>query len=229
MHIHTYIHIHIWCAQPAASMFADVYVGVKTHLCNIHTCPYTSAQNTWKVHVTLTAKNTHIYIPTHIRVHIHMHMKTHAHAWHHPHAEALILRPTIYAQICIHVHIHMCISAWMYKYIHTCISSVTYIYTCLHTYTYTHIHIYTHTHTKCTYERTQARLERQRSSERARNRCRERKLCMSLLFDAIKPHFAPSMQGLQCTHFLKHPYPSTLHPLFPTYPKQFVDCGQVQF
>jgi len=113
----------------------------------------------------------------------------------------------------------MCISAWMYKYIHTCISSVTYIYTCLHTYTYTHIHIYTHTHTKCTYERTQARLERQRSSERARNRCRERKLCMSLLFDAIKPHFAPSMQGLHCTQFLKHQYPSTPHSLFPTLPR----------
>jgi len=31
MHIHTYIHIHI-CAQPAASVFADVYVGVTTHL-----------------------------------------------------------------------------------------------------------------------------------------------------------------------------------------------------
>jgi len=31
IHIHTYIHIHI-CAQPAASVFADVYVGVKTHL-----------------------------------------------------------------------------------------------------------------------------------------------------------------------------------------------------
>ena len=27
MHIHTYIHIHI-CAQPAATVFSDVYVGV---------------------------------------------------------------------------------------------------------------------------------------------------------------------------------------------------------
>jgi len=56
MHIHTYIHIHI-CAQPVASVLADVYVGVKTHLCNVHTCPCTSAQNTCsKVHATLTAK-----------------------------------------------------------------------------------------------------------------------------------------------------------------------------
>ena len=86
--------------------FADVYVGVKTHLCNIHTRPCTSAHNTCKVHVTLTAKNVHIYIPTHICIRMHMHTKTHAHAWHRPHAEALIPRPTIYAQICIHIHIH---------------------------------------------------------------------------------------------------------------------------
>jgi len=27
------------------------------------------------------------------------------------------------------------------------------------------------------------------------------------------------MQGLHCTHFQKHQYPSTPHPLFPTYPR----------
>ena len=38
----------------------DVYVGVKRHLCNVHTCPCTSAQNTCsKVHVTLTAGRAH--------------------------------------------------------------------------------------------------------------------------------------------------------------------------
>ena len=41
---------------------ADVYVGVKTHLCNIHTRPCTSAHNTCKVLVALTAKKMHIYI-----------------------------------------------------------------------------------------------------------------------------------------------------------------------
>jgi len=100
----------------------------------------------------------------------------------------------------------------MYKDIHTCI--YIHIYMSAHIHTYTYIH----THTKCTYERMQARLERRRGSERARSRCRERKLCTSLSFDAIKPHFAPLMQGLHCTHFLKHQYPSTPHPLFPTYP-----------
>jgi len=49
--------------------------------------------------------------------------------------------------------------------------------------------------------------------------CRRRKLSTSLSFDAIKPHFVPPMQGLHCTHFLKHHYPSTPHPLFPTYPR----------
>jgi len=93
------------------------------------------------------------------------------------------------------------------------------IYTYEHVCTHTHLHIYTHTHTNCTYERMQARLERRRGSERARSCCRERKLCTSLLFDAIKPHFAPPMQGLFWTHFLKHQYPSTPHPLFPTFPR----------
>jgi len=126
MHIH-HIHIHI-CGQPAAGVFADVYVGVKTHLCNIHTCSCTTAQNTCKVHASLTAKNAHIYIPSHIYIRIHMHTNAHTHTWHCPHTEALILRPTIYAQIRIHIHIHMC------------------IHTQMHTYTYIHSHIYTHTY-----------------------------------------------------------------------------------
>jgi len=73
MHIPTYIHIHI-CAYPAGSVFADVYVGVKTHPCNKLTCPCTSAQNTCKVHVTLTAKKC-----TYIYTHIHMYKHTYAH------------------------------------------------------------------------------------------------------------------------------------------------------
>jgi len=102
----------------------------------------------------------------------------------------------------------------MYKYIHKCI----YIY--IHVRTHTHIHIHTHTHTKCMiYERTQARLERRRGSERARSRCRPRKPCTSLLFVAIKPHFAPPMQGLHCTHVLQHQYPSIPHPLLPNIPQ----------
>ena len=65
--------------------FADVYVGVKTHLCNIHNCPCTSAHNTCKVHVALTAKKMHIYIYLHkyvyactcTRKHMRMHDTVH--------------------------------------------------------------------------------------------------------------------------------------------------------
>ena len=105
----------------------------------------------------------------------------------------------------------MCINAYIYIYIHTCTYIYIYMSTHIHTYTYVHTHI------KCTYECTPARLERRRGSERVRSCCRPRKPCTSLVFDAIKSHFAPPMQGLHCTHFLKHQYPSTPHPLFPTY------------
>jgi len=117
----------------------------------------------------------------------------------------------------MHTHTHT--HTHVYKRIDVQIRTPMHIYTYINVRTHTHIHIYTRTHTKCTYERTQARPERRRGSERARSCCRERKLCTSLSFDAIKPHFAPPMQGLHCTHFLKHQYPSTLHHLFPTCPR----------
>ena len=78
-----------------------------------------------------------------------------------------------------HTHTHV------YKRIHIHIHTHMHIYTYIHVRTHTHIHIYTHTHTKCTYARTQARLERQRASEHARSWCRRRKPCTSLSFDAI--------------------------------------------
>jgi len=77
MHIHTYIHIHI-CTQLAASVFADMNVGVKTHLCNVHTCQCTGAQDTCsKVHATLTAKEcTYVYTYTHTHTHTYAHENT---------------------------------------------------------------------------------------------------------------------------------------------------------
>jgi len=47
----------------------------------------------------------------------------------------------MYAQICIHIHIHMCINTYMYKYIHTCIYIHIYMSADIHTYTYIHTHI----------------------------------------------------------------------------------------
>jgi len=115
----------------------------------------------------------------------------------------------------MHTHTH----THVYKRIDIQIHTHMHIFTYIHVRTHIHIHIYTRTHTKCTYKLTHARLSRRRGSERARSRCRRRKLCTSLSFDAIKPHFAPPMQGLHCTHFLKHQYPSIPHPLFPLYPR----------
>jgi len=85
-----------------------------------------------------------------------------------------------------------------------------------------HTHTYTYTHTHIRNVRMNARMHAWNdvaAAKHARSRCRRRKLCTSLSFNAIKPHFAPPMQGLHCTHFLKHQYPSTPHPLFPTFPR----------
>jgi len=70
-----------------------------------------------------------------------MHTNTHVLAWHCPHVEVLILRPKIYAQICIHIHIHMCINAYIYIYIHTCTHIYIYMSAHIHKYTYIHTHI----------------------------------------------------------------------------------------
>ena len=57
---------------------AHVYIGVKTHLCNVHTCPCTSTQSTFsKVHATPTAKKcTYIYTYTHMHTHTYAHEHT---------------------------------------------------------------------------------------------------------------------------------------------------------
>jgi len=91
----------------------------------------------------------------------------------------------------------------------------------IHIYMSAHIHTYTYIHTHIQNVHMNARKHAWNdgaAAKRARSRCRRRKLRTSLSVDAIKPHFAPPMQGLHCTHFLKHQYPSTPHPLFPTYP-----------
>jgi len=102
----------------------------------------------------------------------------------------------------------------MYKYIHSCIH--------IHIYMSAHIHTYTYTHTHIQNVHINARMHAWNdgaTAKRARSHCRRRKLCTSLSFDAVKPHFAPPMQGPHCTHFLKHQCPCTPHPLFPTYPR----------
>ena len=175
MHIHKCINIHICaeiiinlpngfpinniishiCAQPAASVFADVYVGVKTHLCSVHTCPCTSVQNTCsKVHVTLTAKEcAYTYTHTHMHTHTYVHERTCA-----------CITPftrwstdTETHNLCTNMHTHT--HTHVYKRIHIHIHTHMHKYICIHVRTHTHIHIYTHTHTKSIYERTQSTSE----------------------------------------------------------------------
>jgi len=145
----------------------------------------------------------------------------HTHTYAHEHTCACMTPSTRWStdtethNLCTNMHTHT--YTHVYKRIDVQIHTHMHILTYIHVRTHTHIHIYTHTHRKCTYQRMKARLERRHGSERARSRCWCKKLCTSLSFDAIKPHFAPPMQVLPCTHFLKHHYPSTPHPLFPTY------------
>ena len=117
----------------------DVYVGVKTHLCNLHTLPCTSAQNTCsKVHVTLTAGCAHTR-PSYTRTHActctwvrtrAQYTTRHAeapppgtpicaYAWHmHAHAHACACtRIRAHAHMHIHAHMHVC--AYVYIHVHT--------------------------------------------------------------------------------------------------------------
>jgi len=73
MHTHLYTYTHMYTTY--SECVADAYVSVKTHLCNINTCPCTSAHNTCKVHVTLTAKQMYVYIYTY--THMYTHAYTH--------------------------------------------------------------------------------------------------------------------------------------------------------
>ena len=77
MHIHTYIRIHI-CAQPAANVFADVYVGVKLRLFNIHTYTPTHALVP-KTPVPKCMQHSLQKKCTHVHTYTHMHTHTYAH------------------------------------------------------------------------------------------------------------------------------------------------------
>ena len=155
MHIHAYAHIYTYTymCTTCSECVADVYVGVKTHLCNIHTRPCTTAHNTCKVHVTHTAKKMHIYIYLHTYVYActvvctrkHMRMHDTVYTLKHWYQDPQSMHKYAYTYTYTRVWTHRCTNTYTHAYI--------YIY---HVRTHTHIHIYTHTHTKCTYERTQS-------------------------------------------------------------------------
>jgi len=141
MHIHMYVRIHI-CAQPAANVSQMCKLMSKEHLYNAYNCTCSGAQNTCKVHATLTAKkgaNIHTY--THMHTHAYPQEYTCASMTLSKHAEERLLRFTIYAQICIHIDKHMYIHAYVYIYIYTCICIHVYMSRHIHTCTYMHTHI----------------------------------------------------------------------------------------
>ena len=148
-----------------------------------------------------------------------MHTYAHEHTWACMTPSTRSNTVTETHNICTNMHTHT--HTHLYKRIHIHMHTHMHIYTYIHVCTHTHIHIYPHTHTKCTYTRTQARLERRCGSDRARSWCKRRKPCTSLSFDPIKPHLAPPMLRLYCTHFETPKPPQPLIPSFQHTLEQF--------
>jgi len=104
-----YMHRHI-CAQPAVNMLQMCTLMSKEHVCNAYNYTCTGAQNTCsKVHATPTAKKSaYIYTHTHLHTHTRAQEYTCTSMTLLKHAEEWLLGLKIYAQTCIHIHIHMC-------------------------------------------------------------------------------------------------------------------------
>jgi len=84
---------------------------------------------------------TYIYTYTHMHTHTYAQEYTCASITPSKQAEEQLLRLTIYAQVCIHIHIHMYIHACVYLYIYTCIYIHIYMPVHIHTCTYIHTHV----------------------------------------------------------------------------------------
>jgi len=180
MHMHIYMHIH--CGTTCSECVRRCVCWCHKNTCVTYTPAHALVPKTPVLKCTQHSlqKIAHIYIYTHTHAHAYICKRTHARIYDTAqHAETLTPRLTTYAQICIHIHIHMYIHACKYIYTCTCI--------CIHTCTSVHIHTYTHirTHTTCTYAHTQARLEWKRCSDCARSWCRRRKLYTPPSFNAI--------------------------------------------
>jgi len=194
----------------------------KKHLCNIHTCPCNSAQNTCsKVQTTLTEKKcTYIYIHTHI-TRIHMHTNTHAHLWHRSTRRDT---DTKTHKLCINMYTHT------YTHVYICIQ----IHIHMHIHKHTYMHVYTHTrtyaHTYNMYICTHASTPGTKELQRLREELMQTPEALHVSFvQRNQPHLAPPKLGLHCTHFLRHQHPSTPHPLFPTYSRKVRGPRRAQF
>jgi len=133
---------------PCSECVVDVYVDVKINTCVIYTPAHALVPRT-TVSKSLEKKCTHIYIYTHMHTPKYAHEHTCTSMT--PPNTPKLLRLTIYAQICVHIHVYMprYIHAYVYIYIYTSI----YIQICMsihiHTYAYMHTHIqHVHLHAR---------------------------------------------------------------------------------
>ena len=113
-----------------------------------------------------------------------------------------------------YTYVYTCI--YMHVYTHTHTHADVHIYAC--SYTHIHTHIYAHTYNMyiCIHASTPGTIALQQLREELMQT--PEALHVSFV-QRNQPHLAAPMLGLHCTHFSRHQYPSTPHPLFPTYPR----------
>jgi len=185
------------------------------HWCTEHL--FSSASKTEK-------KKAHIYIHSDICIRIHMHKNTHAHPWHWSNTlKNGYWDSKIYAQTCIHIHIHMYIHACIYAYIYLC----RYIHICMFINTRTHTHIRTHIQHVHMHTRKHAWNDSAAATARGADETPEAPHVSFVWHN--QTHLAPPMLGLHCIHFLRHNTPQPPIPSSQYIPKQFADRGKRGF
>ena len=151
----------------------------------------------------------------HLRVHMHAHAhgcvrtpKTLSDTPRRRHQDPLSAHTCAHACACIHVHMYACMGARVYgMYTHICTSAHMYAYTFTHTRMWMYI---------CTHASTPGTTAPQRQGKELMQTPEASHISP---VQRNQPHLASLMPGLHCTHFLRHHYSSTPHPLFLTYPK----------
>jgi len=146
-HIYTYTHTCTTCSERVT----DVYVGVKTHLCNVNTRPCTSARNTcFKVHVTLTAGHAHTRPCIYACTCMHMHMGAYARPRHHLTRWGVTTR-TLHLCMRVHMHTHAYACARTrapaHAYMHVHAHMHVCAYVCIHVHKHVDVHMHACKHT----------------------------------------------------------------------------------
>ena len=202
----------------------DVYAGIKTHLCSVHTLPCTSAQNTCsKVHVTPTAGCAHTRPCIYACTCMHMHMGAYASPRHRPTRRGAATR-TLHLCIRVHMHAHAyacaCTRTRAHAHMHVHAHMHACAYVCIHV---THMRMWMYA---CTRASTPGTTSPQRQGEELMQTPEPSHISP---VQRNQPHLASPMLGLHCTYFLRLQYPSTPPPLFPIYPRTVYAPRQAWF